>query len=109
MRSWLSPGEKLPFVAEVAFTPKAQRDLRHIWSYVAKENPAAADRLVDRIFEKCELAARFPSMGPPRPALGPTVRVLFVGTYVVVMRARPNGIEVLAIVHGARDPRSWLS
>jgi toxin ParE1/3/4 len=95
-------------VADVAFRPRAQRDINAIWAYMAAHDPRTADAFVSRETEKCELAARFPAMGPARPEIGPSTRILLVRRYVIVYEPRPGGIDVIAIVHGARDPDTWL-
>jgi toxin ParE1/3/4 len=47
-------------------------------------------------------------MGSPRPELSPTARLLIEGRYVMIYEPSPNGILVIAIVHGMRNPESWL-
>ena len=43
--------------------PRAQRDLDEIWSYIADDNPASADRLMELFHEKFLLLASQPLMG----------------------------------------------
>ena len=90
---------------EVSRTPDAEEDLLQIWIYVAQQSASSmiADRLLDRIDEKCRLLARHPEMGPLRPDLAPNVRAFPVDSYVVFYRAVLVGIEVLRVLHGARD------
>jgi toxin ParE1/3/4 len=66
-------------VAEYRLTPKAVNDLRGIWHHIASENEPAADALVNRIFDKLELAAGMPLMGSPRPSLSARCRLLVEG------------------------------
>lgn len=42
------------------FTPQALDDLFEIWSYIAQDNPAAADRVEQAIYGACELLAGAP-------------------------------------------------
>jgi toxin ParE1/3/4 len=95
-------------VASVTWTPRAEQDLRIIWRYIASDNIAAADALLMRIFDRLELAAGQPFMGAPRPELSPTARTLLEGNYVVVYEPMRDGILVVTVVHGARDPNDWL-
>lgn len=37
------------------FTPQAVADLFDIWSYIASDNPEAADRVETAIYDACEL------------------------------------------------------
>jgi toxin ParE1/3/4 len=75
---------------------------------IAVDNIAAADGLLRRIMHKVELAADNPLMGAARPELSPTARLLIEGRYVVIYEPRPDGVLVIAVVHGMRDPASWL-
>src|SRR6266851_1504535 len=84
-------------------TPRARRDLADIWSFVARDSPESADRLIDQIGQKCDLLATFPEMGRRRDDIAPNLRSIPVGNYVVFYRAAPNGIEVIRVLHGARD------
>jgi toxin ParE1/3/4 len=57
---------------------------------------------------KVELAADNPLMGAARPELSSTARILVEGRYIVIYDPRPEGVLVVAVVHGMRDPASWL-
>lgn len=83
--------------------PGAQRDLDEIWDYIAEDNPGAADRLIDEIRRKLEILAKTPLIGPLRPELMPGLRCFPVRRYVIYYRAIPDGIEVVRVLHGARD------
>jgi toxin ParE1/3/4 len=95
-------------VAKAIFSPRAEADLRDIWRSIAPDNEPAADALLMRLMEKADLAASQPSMGSARPELGPMARLLVEGRYVIIYEARPGGIFVAAVVHGAREVESWL-
>jgi toxin ParE1/3/4 len=90
-------------MSQVLLTPEAEESRIDIWGYVARENPDAADRLLERIDKKCRLYATQPQMGSLRPDLGRHVRCFPVGNYVVIYRPIADGIVVLLVVHGARD------
>ena len=84
---------------------EAKSDIQEIWAYVAKDRPAAADRLINRIYETLRLVASQPLMGEARDELGRGLRSLSVGEYVVIFRPTGRGVEAVRIVHGARDVR----
>ncbi len=88
---------------ELIRTPQAEGDLLDIWSYIATRNPQAADEVLELIQQKCRLIAEFPNMGANRSELRPGVRSITVGNYVVFYRSTANEIEVLRVLHGARD------
>ena len=45
------------------FTPRARNDLRDILEYIAKENPAAADRVRRAFLDAAKLVATRPHLG----------------------------------------------
>jgi toxin ParE1/3/4 len=95
-------------VARYRLTPRAAQDLRDIWNIIAIDNEKAADKLLMRIFDRLELAAQHPKMGTARPELSVTARVLVEGRYIVIYEPRADGVLVVAVVHGMRDPEHWL-
>lgn len=95
-------------MGNITFTPRAEQDLEDIWNTIAADNPRAADSLIRRIFRKAELAGDQPGMGAPRPEIGPTARILIEGRYLVLYEPDKDGIKIVAVVHGMRDPESWL-
>lgn len=89
--------------ARVLRTRRARQDLLDIWSYIARDDPAAADRLLDRIDEKCSVLAGNPQLGPERSDIRPGLRYFVVRRYLILYRAVEGGIEVVRVAHGARD------
>lgn len=84
-------------------TEQAKADVRQIWAYVARDNPAAADRIVDVLFDRFGLIASQPLMGEAREELGFGLRGFVVGNYLVIYRPGEQRIEVVRVVHAARD------
>jgi toxin ParE1/3/4 len=66
-------------VALVVFTPRARANLDDIWLNVALDNSAAADRLIDRMIDRCQGLAARPHLGPDRPEIAPDSRAIVVG------------------------------
>ena len=89
---------------QVVLTAAAEESRIAIWLHVAEDSPDAADRLLERIDEKCLLCATQPEMGTPRPDLGRDLRCFPVGSYVVIYRATGEGIVVLLVIHGSDIP-----
>jgi toxin ParE1/3/4 len=89
-------------LARFTRTAQAEEDLIDIWTYVAKDNLAAADRVLDRIDEVCGLVAANPASGPSRPDLAEGLRYFVAGGYLVIYREAPGGVEIVRVVHGAR-------
>ena len=82
---------------------KARRDLREIWKYVAKDQPARADRLIESLFDSFRLIATSPDIGELRSDLRDGLRLLSVGNYVIGHQRVRGGVRIIRVVHGARD------
>lgn len=78
-------------------------DLVEIGLYIARDNPRAADRLLDEIERKCNMLARQPLIGEIRDDLQPDLRSFSVGNYVIFYRPMTDGMELIRVLHGARD------
>ena len=89
--------------------PLARADLLDIWNYVAEDSPAKADHLLDSINKQCQTLARFPKMGRARNELGPSLHSFPVGNYVIFYREISKGIEIIRVLHGARDIEGIIS
>ena len=84
-------------------------DLGEIRDYIAKESPESALRLMVRFFGAFRLLAHHPELGHVREDLPvPSLRFWPVGPYLVIYLAE-KPIEVVAIVHGARDVPSVVN
>jgi toxin ParE1/3/4 len=84
-------------------TARAEEDLIEIWTYIARDNLTAADRVLDRIDTVCLRLSENPYLGPARPDLAGGLRYFVSGSYLVLYRIIESGVEVVRVVHGARD------
>ena len=87
----------------VLWTSQAEADLSEIFAYIAVDDLAAAEQTLRRIGAKCDGLADNPGIGRGRPDLHETLRSFPVGNYVIFYRAVTGGIEVVRVLHGARD------
>lgn len=83
--------------------PLAEADILEIWEYIADDSLAAADRWVHRLDGQFRLLAAQPVMGRAREELAPGVRSFPFGRYVVYYVPLDDGIDVVRVLHGARD------
>jgi plasmid stabilization system protein ParE len=92
------------------FTPRARDDLREITDYIARENPAAADRVVRAIFNAIALIAKRPHLGI-RNARAPELRSRLVGRYPYRIHyfVEDADIWIIHIRHSARRPLDELT
>jgi toxin ParE1/3/4 len=94
-------------MARVLFTPLAHNDLQIIWDYLAEEaSEETADGILEFIQEKCQKIAAFPESGHIRYELLANLRSFVVKSYVVFYIPLSDGIDVLRVLHGARDIES---
>ena len=85
-------------------SPEAARDIREIWSYIADDSIRAARRVRLQLLDACQRLAENPLIGHPREDL--TAKpVLFwpVGAYLIIYDPRPRPIQIVRVVHRARD------
>jgi len=83
-------------------------DLPGIYAYIARDNPAAAERVLDAVAETFAQIAALPESGIVYPSRNPrmkAVRLLPVNgfnNYLVFYRIEADAVRVLYVVHGAR-------
>jgi antitoxin ParD1/3/4 len=88
-------------------TPQAEDDLFDIWSYIAQDNLDAANRVEAQIYAACAFLASTPQAGHVRLDL--TDRSVRFWTlphfshYVIVYDPACQPLQIIRILHGARD------
>lgn len=80
----------------------ALEDLKGIVRYIAANNPEAARKFRNELYEKFRLLARNPQIAPERPDLAPNLRYLPHGNYLIFFMLDDDGIVVIRVLHGAR-------
>lgn len=88
---------------QVTRRPLAETDILEIWDSIADDSLAAADRWADHLDEQVRVLATQPMMGRARDELAPGVRSFPFGRYVVFYVPLDDGIDVVRVLHGARD------
>jgi antitoxin ParD1/3/4/toxin ParE1/3/4 len=85
-------------------SPDALQDLQDIWDYIALDNLTAADQLEGDFFNAFEKLARRPRIGHTRRDITERdVRFWPTGSYLIVYREHPKSLQIMAVLHGARD------
>lgn len=88
------------------FHPEALIDLDEIREYIAEDNPAAADRVIDEFETALEALVPFPLRGHKRPDLtSRPLRFILVREYLIAYAPDENPLWVVAVIHGRRSPR----
>ena len=90
----------------LVFTERAQADLLEAWLYIAGDNLAAADRVLDSLEQEAKVLLLQTLMGRARPELGSAVRSWPTSTpYVLFYEVDGTELTVLRVLHHARDIR----
>jgi len=86
--------------------PQPKTTSTTIWEYIAEDNPAAADRTIDRIVSTIEALVPSPYQGHCRPDLtSRLLRFINSGSYLIAYAPDKKPLWVVAIIHGQRSPR----
>lgn len=95
-------------MAGYILSPEARGDLQGIWEFIALDNPDAATRIVNELLAAFEHLVEWPGSGHSRPDLTTKdVRFWPVRSYLVIYRETVP-LEIVTILHGARDIHSFL-
>lgn len=87
----------------VRFTEPAIQDLEEIYDYIARENIEAAERLIARFQKHWRTAAENPGIGRKRDQWHSNLRSIREGNYLILYIQIKEGIEIIRVIHGARD------
>jgi toxin ParE1/3/4 len=88
----------------VIWSIPARNDLKQIYDYIAKDSKYYATNVAQQIISKAENLNKFPEIGRVVPEIGDeNVRELIIYSYRIIYEVVPNGVQMLAIIHGKRD------
>ena len=90
-------------MARITQRPLAAADILDIWDHIAEDSIEQADRWVDKLDAKFKLIATQPLMGRARDELAADLRSFPFGRYVIFYMPMGSGIDVVRVLHGARD------
>jgi len=90
-------------MAVILKRPLAKVDLADIWDYIAEDNESRADAFIDAIDQKFHVLAEQPAIGRARDELAEGIRSFPIGQYIIFYQPVPGGVEIVRVLHGARD------
>ena len=88
---------------DVRWSPEAADDLERICDRIERENPAAAQRVAEIIYERCGTLAEFSNRGRAGRIAGTRELVFAPLPYIAVYRVRQDVVEIARIYHSAQD------
>jgi len=86
----------------------AEVDLDSIAAFISLDNPYRAESFTEEISARILDIAERPLSFPAREEIFPGLRSALHGKYLIFFRLQGDVVEVLRIVHGARDLKSLL-
>ena len=90
-------------MARLVVSNEARQDMAEIWAHIAADNESAADGVVASIHERFATLVENPMAGRSRVELLPNLRSFPAGSYAIFYFPMEDGVEVMRVVHGARD------
>jgi len=95
-------------MGRVRYLPAAADDLEAIDIYLSQFDPLAAWRTIELIRSRARRLLEMPERGRTRSELGVGIRSLPIGKYVLFYRIDRSNIEIVRVLHGARDIRTLM-
>ena len=96
-------------MAEIKWTEEANQWLKNIFDYIAEDNPSAAERVIQGIYNKSQVLKSFPEIGYKyRNEPEGEIRVLLYGHYRIAYLVTANAVEILGVFHGSLKIEEYL-
>ncbi len=88
----------------VKWTTPAKIDLKDVHDIIARDSIYYARKVSQEIVDKSEKLKQFPEIGRVVPEINdPNIRELFIYSYRLIYELLPDGVQVLALIHGRRN------
>ena len=88
----------------VRISVQAEAELDVIWLYIATDNPANADRFLERLVGSLtKTLSTAPLAGRSHDEFEEGLRSFPVEGYIAFYRVRDGAIEIVHVIHGSRD------
>jgi toxin ParE1/3/4 len=88
--------------------PEAEADMEGIALYIAEDSPVAARNWLNDIALRCQRLGSMPAMGVARFDVRPNLRMFPVGNYLILYQEIEGGVEIVRVLHGARQWQELL-
>jgi len=98
-------------MAEIKWSTEAKGWLEEIYYYIAEDNPYAAQKVVDDIYQKTQILKKFPEIGYLyQNKKNNQIRILLYGHYRIayLLDSPKNSIVILGVFHGAIEIERYL-
>lgn len=86
---------------KIIWSPLALERVKEIARYIAADNPRAARKWVEAVFQTVERLEGFPESGRAVPEVGrKDIREILHGHYRIIYRLEPGAVAILTVRHG---------
>ncbi|OHV84415.1 type II toxin-antitoxin system RelE/ParE family toxin [Rhizobium sp. LCM 4573] len=90
----------------IVYSSRAREDVLDIWYWIAKNSGlSTADKIIEQIENRISRLADHPEMGPARPDIAETARMLVVERWLVLYATDGDAVRVVRVVDGVVDLR----
>ena len=90
-------------MAQINWTSQALDDLQAIGDFIARDTPAFAQVLVDKVFDAVQRLENFPRSGRIVPEINQeNIREIILGSYRIVYLVDGNDVNILTVFHASR-------
>ncbi|WP_459860209.1 type II toxin-antitoxin system RelE/ParE family toxin [Desulfuromonas carbonis] len=86
---------------KIEWRPKAERDLDSIVDYIAQDDPRAAVKQVDEVYNQVMALKDFPERGRRGRVQGTFELVILRTSFIAVYRIKGKRVHVLRIMHSS--------
>ncbi len=100
---------QIPEFENNRITDSANDDLYEIWAFITADSSYFADKTIDELVGKIEMLGRNPEIGARRDDLMIGLRLFPYNSYNIYYLPLEGGVEILRVLHAARDAVHILS
>jgi toxin ParE1/3/4 len=90
-------------ILKLRWTRPALADLIEAQNYIARDNPAAAHAVAQRLWDAAKNLCDHPDMGRPGHVTGTREWPVSQTPYLIVYRVKNEAVEILRVWHGRRN------
>ncbi len=90
-------------MTDIRWSRQAALDLDRIFEYIKKDNPIAANDVIQMLYEGCTSLKNFPNRGRVSRMSGRRELVFPSLPYIAVYRAQEETIDIIRIYHAAQN------
>jgi toxin ParE1/3/4 len=87
---------------KIRWSPEAAADFAGIIEYIRTQNPSAAERVAQTVYDSINSLESFPKRGRPGRVEHTRELVLAPLPFIVVYRVEQNIVEVARLLHGSQ-------